>query len=109
MTPATWFLFGVTGGSGMVLYAVFARTFPGSMLGRLSTTYTLGVFMGTFLLQGAYGWLLDVCQAAGMAADEAHVAIWTLLIALQVVAVTCYWGMTPTRRRRAAAARQGSP
>ncbi|SEO82183.1 MFS transporter [Aquisalimonas asiatica] len=104
VTQATWFLFGVTGGSGMVLYAVFARTFPGSMLGRLSTTYTLGVFLGTFLLQAAYGWLLDLGQAAGRTPEEAHVGIWALLIALQVVAVACYWGMTPARRRRAAAA-----
>lgn len=108
-TPVIWFLFGLTGGSGMVLYAVFARTFPGAILGRLSTTYTLGVFLGTFLLQIAYGWLLDAGQAAGIAVGQMHVVIWSLLIALQVVAVACYWGMTPARRRRAAAPSAGTP
>lgn len=103
VSPAVWLLFGVTGGSGMVLYAVFARTFPGAILGRLSTTYTLGVFLGTFLLQTVYGWLLDLGRDAGLSAAGAHVAIWWLLVGLQAGAAAVYWGLSPTRRRRARA------
>jgi len=100
--PAAWLWagYGVFGSSGILTYAVLARSFPESLIGRATTALTLLVFLATFACQVGIGYVLDFWPAAGgRYPAAAHLWIWGGLVVLQMAAVGWYaWA----GRRRAA-------
>ncbi len=86
-----WAAYGVFGSSGILAYAVLARSFPDALIGRATTALTLTVFLSTFACQIGIGMVLDLWPAdAGRYPKAAHLAVWTGLVALQVLAALWY-------------------
>lgn len=94
-----WAAYGIFGSSGILTYAVLARSFPDALIGRATTALTLTVFLSTFAWQVGIGMVLDLFPAqAGRYPAAAHLAAWTGLIALQGLAAIWY-AMGAGRRR----------
>lgn len=97
--PSTllWAAYGVFGSSGILAYAVLARSFPDALIGRATTALTLTVFLSTFACQVGIGLVLDLWPAdAGRYPKAAHLTVWGGLVALQVLAAL--WYMLGARR-----------
>ncbi|MDQ0141766.1 MFS transporter [Cupriavidus necator] len=98
-----WAAYGVFGSSGILTYAVLARSFPDALIGRATTALTLTVFLSTFACQVGVGYVLDLWPATGgHYPRSAHLAAWGGLVALQALAAVWY---ALGARRKAAAAR----
>ncbi len=95
-----WSAYGIFGSSSILSYAVMAERFPYQMLGRVSTTLTLVMFMAIFLCQIGMGWVVAMWQplAGGAYPVPAHIAAWSALLAVQVLAAI--WYFWPTRKQR---------
>jgi predicted MFS family arabinose efflux permease len=86
-----WAAYGVFGSSGILGYAVLARSFPDSLIGRATTALTLTVFLSTFVFQVGIGLALDFWPAeAGRYPKAAHLTVWAGLVALQLLAALWY-------------------
>lgn len=98
---ALWCAYGVFGSSSILSYAVMAGFFPYHMLGRVSTTVTLLMFLTIFLFQAGIGWVVALWPAAadGTYPPAAHVTAWSVLLAIQVAGAIWYFWPTATRRR----------
>ncbi|SOY57276.1 putative transporter, Major facilitator superfamily MFS_1 [Cupriavidus taiwanensis] len=101
-----WAAYGVFGSSGILTYAVLARSFPDALIGRATTALTLTVFLSTFACQVGVGFVLDLWPATGGHYPKAaHLAAWSGLVALQALAAVWYAIGGRRARREAAAAR----
>ncbi|MCO4860557.1 MFS transporter [Cupriavidus sp. WGlv3] len=101
-----WAAYGVFGSSGILTYAVLARSFPDALIGRATTALTLTVFLSTFACQVGVGFVLDLWPASGGHYPKAaHLAAWAGLVVLQVLAAVWYAVGGRRARREAAAAR----
>lgn len=89
--PWLWAGYGVCGSSGILTYAVLARSFPASLIGRATTALTLLVFLATFACQVGIGYVLDFWPAVGGRYPAvAHLWIWGGLVLLQLAAAAWY-------------------
>jgi len=94
-----WVAYGVFGSSGILTYAVLARSFPDALIGRATTALTLTVFLSTFACQVGVGLVLDLWPAtAGHYPKAAHLTAWGGLVALQIFAAV--WYLMGARRPR---------
>ncbi|SPR99191.1 putative transporter, Major facilitator superfamily MFS_1 [Cupriavidus taiwanensis] len=99
-----WAAYGVFGSSGILTYAVLARSFPDALIGRATTALTLTVFLSTFACQVGVGFVLDLWPASGGHYPKAaHLMAWSGLVALQALAAVWY-ALGGRRARREAAA-----
>ncbi|SAK48903.1 transporter, major facilitator family protein [Caballeronia glebae] len=88
--------YGVFGGTGILSYAVAAKYFPSHMAGRVNTTLTLVIFLLIFGFQVGVGAMLSLWpEQAGRYPASAHIAVWAVLVALQVA--SAIWYMLPGR------------
>lgn len=86
-----WAAYGMFGSSGILTYAVLARSFPDALIGRATTAMTLTVFLATFLCQVGIGQVLDLWPTTdGRYPANAHLSAWTGLVALQALAALWY-------------------
>lgn len=86
-----WAAYGVFGSSGILTYAVLARSFPDALIGRATTALTLTVFLATFACQVGVGFVLDLWPATdGHYPKAAHLAAWGGLVLLQGLAAVWY-------------------
>ncbi|NUT13861.1 MAG: MFS transporter [Cupriavidus sp.] len=86
-----WAAYGVFGSSGILTYAVLARSFPDALIGRATTALTLTVFLSTFACQVGVGLVLDFWAAtAGHYPKAAHLTAWGGLVVLQTLAAVWY-------------------
>ncbi|WP_011298779.1 MFS transporter [Cupriavidus necator] len=86
-----WAAYGVFGSSGILTYAVLARSFPDALIGRATTAMTLTVFLATFLCQVGIGQVLDLWPATGgRYPATAHLSAWAGLVTLQALAAVWY-------------------
>lgn len=86
-----WAAYGVFGSSGILTYAVLARSFPDALIGRATTALTLTVFLSTFACQVGVGFVLDLWPAtSGHYPKASHLAAWAGLVVLQVLAAVWY-------------------
>lgn len=98
-----WTAYGIFGGTGILTYAVMARSFPAHMTGRVNTTLTLIIFLLIFGFQIGVGAVLSHWPASGgHYPAAAHLAAWGILIAFQVLSAV--WYMIPGRKPVHAAA-----
>lgn len=100
--PVLWAGYGALGGTGILTYAVLAEHFPGRLIGRVNTTFTLVIFLEIFVLQVAIGAVLGLWSAhEGHYPVIAHQAAWAALIVLQIASAV--WYFMPVRRAPLAA------
>ncbi|CAB3642971.1 MFS transporter [Paraburkholderia rhynchosiae] len=95
-----WAAYGMFGGTGILTYAVMARSFPAQMIGRVNTTLTLIIFLLIFGFQIGVGAILSHWPAnGGHYPAAAHLTAWGILIALQALSAVWYVlpGRTPVR------------
>ncbi|MFM0483585.1 MFS transporter [Paraburkholderia strydomiana] len=98
-----WAAYGIFGGTGILTYAVMARSFPAHMTGRVNTTLTLIIFVLIFGFQIGVGAVLSHWPASGgHYPAAAHLAAWGILIAFQVLSAV--WYVIPGRKPVHAAA-----
>jgi predicted MFS family arabinose efflux permease len=98
-----WAAYGIFGGTGILTYAVMARSFPAQMIGRVNTTLTLIIFLLIFGFQIGVGAVLSHWPASGgHYPAAAHLAAWGILIAFQVLGAV--WYVLPGRKPVHAAA-----
>ncbi|WOD19315.1 MFS transporter [Paraburkholderia kirstenboschensis] len=98
-----WAAYGIFGGTGILTYAVMARSFPAQMIGRVNTTLTLIIFLLIFGFQIGVGAVLSHWPArGGHYPAAAHLAAWGILIAFQVLSAV--WYVLPGRKPVHAAA-----
>lgn len=98
-----WAAYGIFGGTGILTYAVMARSFPAQMIGRVNTTLTLIIFLLIFGFQIGVGAVLSHWPASGgHYPAAAHLAAWGILIAFQVLSAV--WYVLPGRKPVHAAA-----
>lgn len=104
-TPAPdivmWGAYGVFGSSSILSYAVFAGYYPYHMLGRVSTTVTLVMFLTIFLFQAGIGWIIELWPLApgGGYPPEAHIVAWGVLLVVQAAGAIWYFWPGETRRQ----------
>ena len=96
-----WTAYGVFGSSNILVYALLAERFPRPMLGRVNTTTNLLIFIMIFLCQIGIGWIVDLWPAqGGRYPPQAHLAAWTVVLALQVGGTLWYfWPARDASRR----------
>jgi hypothetical protein len=98
-----WSLYGFTGSTGVVCYAVLGASFPGHMTGRVNTALTLSVFACSFAVQAGIGAIVALWSDAAVG----HRAAWLVLMATQAVAFA--WYCLPRARAAAAEGATRSP
>ncbi len=105
---ATWALLGFVAGLNFVTYAALAPLFPPQLIGRLNACLTLSWVLGAFLLQNAYGLVLDWFPATnGGYSTEGHRVAVGILVVLVLLALGWYGAsskLAANRRACAAAA-----
>lgn len=91
-----WAAYGIFGGVGILSYAVLARHFPPHLIGRANTTLTLIIFLLIFGFQIGVGAVLSLWTPVdGHYPPAAHLAAWSILVALQVASAV--WYVLPSR------------
>lgn len=97
-----WPLFGFTGTTGILAYAILAQYFPPHMAGRVNTAVNLMVFVFAFGLQWGIGAIIDLWgrDAAGGYPPEAYsVAFGAPTALLAIVVGWLVWSVTAARRQ----------
>lgn len=88
---ATWALLGFVAGFNFVTYAALAATFPPQLIGRVNACLTLSWVLGAFLLQNAYGIVLDRFPTTnGAYSAEGHRVALAILIFFVLLALGWY-------------------
>jgi MFS family permease len=90
--PWLWPIFGLTGTSSILTYALLARAMPVAIGGRTMTALNFAVFVAAFAVQALIGVVLD---GAGEAAAGHRLALGALLT-VEVAALG--WALRPTGR-----------
>ncbi|MCP1337106.1 MFS transporter [Futiania mangrovi] len=88
-----WFLVGFLINPMSLTYVVLAQSFTPDMAGRVNTGINVLVILGSFLLQAAIGWVLDLWETdrAGRYPVEAYATAFGTLTALGLLALVWYW------------------
>ncbi|MBS27782.1 MAG: MFS transporter [Alphaproteobacteria bacterium] len=83
-----WLVFGATGTTGVVCFAVISHAFPADLAGRASTALNLMVFGAAFALQWGMGEVINIWPtgADGSYAAAGYQAAFGIALALQIVA-----------------------
>jgi predicted MFS family arabinose efflux permease len=90
--PLVWFSYGALGSTGILTYSVLADHFPGRIIGRVNTTFTLIIFAGVFIVQTLIGRILAFWPASnGHLPVHAHQVAWYILISIQLLASLWYF------------------
>jgi predicted MFS family arabinose efflux permease len=102
---ALWFVFGMVGTIGVLIFSVLAQEFPIHLTGRASTGLNLLVFATAFALQWGMGGIISLWPAAadGGYAASGYRAAFTIALALQAIALV--W-LVAGRRLRPGVTRQ---
>ncbi|MEL7343946.1 MAG: MFS transporter, partial [Pseudomonadota bacterium] len=86
-----WIVFGFFAPLSFIIYAALAPQFPKSLTGRLNACMTLSWMLAAFVLQSAYGFVLDLYPATESGyAPKGHKAATLLLIVPTVGALIWY-------------------
>jgi predicted MFS family arabinose efflux permease len=87
-----WAAYGAFGSIGILTYALMAEYFPQHLLGRVSTTLTLVMFVLVFAFQTGVGALLNHwLPVNGHHPAIAHLSAWSILLVLQVACAIWYF------------------
>ncbi|MCX7898275.1 MAG: MFS transporter [Rhodocyclaceae bacterium] len=79
----TWPMLGFVFSVGNLAYALLTSAFPPHLSGRANTALNLGAFLGAFVIQWAFGAVIDALSSWGISTAFAFRAALTLLLALQ--------------------------
>jgi len=91
-TIPLWILFGLTGTSSILPYAVLAQSFPRHLAGRANTALNLPVFVAAFAGQWAIGAIIGLWpEVGGHYHPDGYRAGFGLLLVLQGGAALWYW------------------
>lgn len=94
-----WACYGAFGSGSILVYALLAGEFPPELLGRVTSTTNLLMFMVIFLCQVGIGWVVDLWPAqSGVYPPAAHLSAWGIVLALQVA--SAFWYFWPGSARR---------
>ena len=86
-----WIAYGFFGGTGILTYAVLAEAVPPAMVGRVTTTLTLVLFVLIFVLQAGIGIVLGLWSShAGHYPAQAHRLVWVALVVLELACAVPY-------------------
>lgn len=119
LTVPLWFLFGLSGTSAILPYAVLSQSFPRHLTGRANTALNLPVFLGAFSAQWAIGVFIGLWPETAIGYHpDGYRAGFGLLILLQAGAALWFWwsgrqeqrsieGKAGASRRAPAGRRQG--
>jgi predicted MFS family arabinose efflux permease len=92
LTVPLWFLFGLSGTSAILPYAILSQTFPRHLAGRANTALNLPVFLAAFAAQWAIGALIGLWpETATGYHPNGYRAGFGLLILLQGGAALWFW------------------
>jgi MFS family permease len=92
LTVPLWFLFGLSGTSAILPYAVLSQSFPRHLTGRANTALNLPVFLAAFAAQWAIGALIGLWpETATGYHPNGYRAGFGLLILLQAGAALWFW------------------
>lgn len=88
-----WSCFGVFGACCVLVFAIFVSRYPPAVWGRVNTTFNMQVFMSTFAVQVAIGWIVERWEplAPGVYPAQAHLTAWTCLLVLQIASAAWYF------------------
>jgi MFS family permease len=90
-TVPLWLAFGFFGTSGVICYAVLAKSFPLHLNGRVTTALNLLVFVAAFAGQWAIGAIIAAMVETGQAPTVMSFSVgFGVLIALQVLSLGYY-------------------
>ena len=93
------FLFGFFGGSATIFYAAMTQAFPVALAGRVNSSLALFTFAGVFLLQSAFGFVLDFFPVDGGGyAPVGYLVAFGVWILVQVAAF--FWLVISNRRQK---------
>ena len=95
---AAWFVLGLVFATGNTAYAILTARFPPQVAGRANTALNLGVFVGAFAIQWAYGALLDALAARGLPPATGHRVAGGALLVLQALSLAGFLGSGRARR-----------
>lgn len=95
-----WILFGFSGTSSILPYAVLSQSFPLHLSGRANTALNLLVFVAAFSAQWSIGAVIGLwpSTAAGYAPDG-YGAAFGAMLGLQAAAALWFWGADRLLRR----------
>jgi hypothetical protein len=95
-----WAAYGAFGSIGILTYALMAEYFPRHLIGRVSTTLTLVLFVLIVLIQTGVGTLLNQWPAVnGQHPAAAHLSAWGILVCAQIA--SALWYFYPSAASRA--------
>jgi len=88
-----WFVIGFLINPAALTYIALAQSFEPAMAGRVNTGINVMVVLGSFAIQAALGWVLDLWErdAAGRYPHEAYAIGFGGLTLLGVIALIWYW------------------
>lgn len=91
-----WFLFGFFGTASVLAFPVLTLSFPSAMSGRVLTGINVLVFLLSFTFQWGVGAVIDLwpTTADGGYAPEGYTAAFSILTAVQAIAVTWFFVAT---------------
>lgn len=90
-----WAVLGMVFSVGNVAYAEITSRFGPALAGRVNAALNLCTFVGAFVIQWAYGLMLDGLGAAGWTLAESHRAAFGTLLALQAAGFGWYLWQRP--------------
>ncbi len=94
-----WSAYGFFGSTGILTYAVLAEAVAPAMVGRVTTTLTLVLFVLIFVLQAGIGMVLGLWPShGGHFPPEAHRLVWAALAVLEAASAVPY--LLPRRAGR---------
>jgi MFS family permease len=109
MPAAIWILFGFLGTAGTVSFALLAKAFPVSMVGRANTTLNLMIFVATFLVQWGMGVVINRFPGGdGRYEPEGYGISFGIMALLQAVALIGFLHH-PRRDRQRSELQSGRP
>jgi predicted MFS family arabinose efflux permease len=92
LTIPLWFLFGLSGTSAILPYAILSQTFPRHLAGRANTALNLPVFLAAFAVQWGIGVLISAWpETATGYHPNGYRAAFGLLLLLQGGAALWFW------------------
>lgn len=90
--PLLWAAYGFFGPANILVFALLAGEFPRDVLGRVTATTNLLMFLAIFACQVGVGAIIELWPEQGGAyPPEAHRAAWLALLAVQAGAAAYYY------------------
>jgi predicted MFS family arabinose efflux permease len=96
-----WILFGFMGTAGVISYPALAMSFPAQLVGRVSTSLNVLVFVAAFTAQWGIGAVIALfpVAATGNYSSQGYHASFAILLALQAACLVWYFIPNLFRRR----------